>query len=301
MGVPTADAPAEPTSPPEKPHRWPRRLATVGAILAIYLGSVGGYFWLDSSARVLEPGNLDASTETVVLLQVTAIHPTDNRVDVDVLVIPQKSLLDPQFESLNTDVAVRLCPCADFGELSFPRGQAPKVVKTSLLTSGEADRWPFDTFTTTSIGADVLVGSGESRQFVPARVEVAGSLYGWDIRSERSGPSRHAGHPDDSATITFSRSRGPLALILGICIVLVTLPALALYAAFEMLLGKKKFQPPFSTWLAAMLFSVVPLRTVLPGNPPAGSWIDEVLVIWVLLALVGAMVVYIVAWARRSD
>lgn len=106
---------------------------------------------------------------------------------------------------------------------------------------------------------------------MPARVEVSGSLYGWDVRSDRTGgPATHSGGADDNATVTFSRSRGPLALIFGICLVLLMLPALALYAAIEMLLGKKKFQPPFSTWFAAMLFAVVPIRNVLPGDPPPG-------------------------------
>lgn len=301
MGVPTVDAPSTPTHSPDRGHTWWRRVATVVAIVAIYIGSVVGYFWIDSEAHTLEPRSLDAVGETVVLLDVTAIHPTDNRVDVDVVVIPQKGFLDPEFATLNTDMVVRLCPCTDFGELTFPAGQAPKVAKTSLFASGDADRWPFDTYTTKTIGTDVYVGAGESRRWVPARVEVSGSLYGWDIRSARSGPVTHSGGADDNATITFSRSRGPLALIFGICLVLLTLPAIALYAAIEMLVGKKKFQPPFSTWFAAMLFAVVPIRNVLPGSPPPGSWIDEALVLWVLIALVAAMVIYVVTWARRSD
>lgn len=90
-------------------------------------------------------------------------------------------------------------------------------------------------------------------------------------------------------------------MILGICLVLLALPALALFAAIEMLLGKKQFQPAFSSWFAAMLFAVVPIRNFLPGDPPPGSWIDEALVLWVLIALVAAMVIYVVAWARRSN
>lgn len=276
-------------------------MAAVAAIIAIYIGSVAGYFWIDSAAHTLEPRSLDAGTETVVLLDLTAIHPTDNRVDVEVVVIPQREFLDPDFGTLNTDMVVRLCPCTEFGELVFPTGQAPKVAKTALLANGDADRWPFDTYTTKTIGADVYVGSGQSRRWVPARVEVSGSLYGWDIRSDRAGPVTHSGGADDSATITFTRARGPLALIFGICLVLLTLPAMALFAAIEMLVGRKKFQPPFATWFAAMLFAVVPIRNVLPGNPPAGSWIDEALVLWVLIALVAAMVIYLVTWARRSD
>ena len=301
MGVPTADASAPQNTAPARAQSWWRRIATVGVILAIYIGAVAGYFWIDSAAHTLAPQNLDTAAATVVLLELTAIHPIDNRVDVEVVVIPQKGFLEPEFGGLNTDMDVRLCPCTEFGEQSFPKGKVPKATKTSLVATGDADRWPFDTYATKTISADVVVGSGDTRRYVPARVEVSGSLYGWDIRSDRAGPASHSGGANDNATITFSRARGPMALIFGICLVLLMLPAMALYAAIEMLLGRKKFQPPFSTWFAAMLFAVVPIRNVLPGDPPPGSWIDEALVVWVLIALVAAILIYLVAWARRSD
>ena len=289
------------TSPLTGRLRWWRRAATVGAILTIYLGSVAGYFWLDSSAHTLEPGNLVAGEQTVVLLDITAIHPLDNTVEASALVIPAKGLEDPEFGQLTTGITVRLYPTTEFGELNFPAGQVPGAVTTSLSATGNADQWPFDRYATETIRADVFTGTGEARRYVPAWVEVTGSLYGWDIRSEHPGPATHSGGADATATVTFSRSRGPLALILGICLVLLALPALALYAAIEMLLGRKNFQPAFSSWFAAMLFAVVPIRNVLPGDPPPGSWIDEALVLWVLLALVGAMVIYVIAWTRRSD
>jgi hypothetical protein len=48
---------------------------------------------------------------------------------------------------------------------------------------------------------------------------------------------------------------------------------------------------------------VIPLRNLLPGAPPAGAWIDQLLVLWVLLAVASAMVIYVVAWwrTRRPD
>ena len=58
---------------------------------------------------------------------------------------------------------------------------------------------------------------------------------------------------------------------------------------------------PFVTWFAAMLFAVIPIRNFLPGSPPPGAWIDQALVIWVLIALVGAMALYMVTWYRQSD
>jgi hypothetical protein len=50
-----------------------------------------------------------------------------------------------------------------------------------------------------------------------------------------------------------------------------------------------------------MVFSIVPLRSVLPGAPPPGAWIDSVLVLWVLIGLGVAMFIYVVAWWRQSD
>ena len=168
-----------------------------------------------------------------------------------------------------------------------------------MLASGSADRWPFDRYTTKTISAEVFVGTGESRRFVPARIEVSGSLYGWDVRADRSTSSGEAVVPDDDATIYFCAHADRQALIIGICLVLITLPALALFVAIEMLTGKRKFQPPFGTWFAAMLFAVVPLRSVLPGSPPPGSWIDEAVVLWVLIALAVAMTC--TSWAGIAD
>jgi hypothetical protein len=43
------------------------------------------------------------------------------------------------------------------------------------------------------------------------------------------------------------------------------------------------------------------LRNILPGSPPAGSWVDQAVVIWVLIALATALVLYIAAWYRYAD
>ena len=95
--------------------------------------------------------------------------------------------------------------------------------------------------------------------------------------------------------------KGVLIFDLGICLVLLSLPIMALYVAIQMLRGTKKFMPPFAAWYAAMLFAIVPIRNILPGSPPPGAWIDQALVLWVLIALVVAMVLYIVAWHRYSE
>ena len=153
------------------------------------------------------------------------------------------------------------------------------------------------------ISAEVLVGKGDARKYVPARVEVEGYLDGWDVSVQRVHDPEDKEDPNstEAAIITLHRAKGPLIFDLGICLVLFALPTLALAVATQIALGKRKFVPPFVTWFAALLFAVIPIRNFLPGSPPPGAWIDQALVIWVLMALVGAMALYMITWYRQSD
>ena len=54
-----------------------------------------------------------------------------------------------------------------------------------------------------------------------------------------------------------------------------------------------------TTWYAAMLFAVMPLRNALPDSPPFGGWIDVTMVLWVIVALVISMTLYISCWWRH--
>lgn len=126
-------------------------------------------------------------------------------------------------------------------------------------------------------------------------------LEGWDVTATRVGRDSHDPNRPDNVVITLQRAKGPLVFDLGIRLVLIALPTLALFVAIQMVTARRKFLPPFSTWYAAMLFAVVPLRNILPGSPPAGSWVDQAVVIWVLIGLATALILYIIAWHRQGD
>jgi hypothetical protein len=86
--------------------------------------------------------------------------------------------------------------------------------------------------------------------------------------------------------------------IVILCI-LVAIAAVGLFVAVQTFRDRRRFQSPMTTWYAAMLFAVVPLRNSLPGSPAFGSWIDLTVVLWVLVALVVSMLLYIAAWWRH--
>lgn len=276
-------------------------------VVIAYALSLVGVHILQRSEGPLPPLDLSqgGGDATIVQLRLEELKPVANRLTVNVLVYPAISAYDNRFDVLGTDVAVRLYPPSDLGDLHYPKGKAPAQLTSTVEAHGDPGNWPFDTYRTESISADAFVGSGDGLKKVPARVEITGSLDGWDVTVNRvhdaaALPTARS-MDNGNVVITFKRAKGPLIFDLGICLVLIALPTLALLVAVPMALGRRKFLPPFATWYAANLFAIVPLRNILPGAPPPGSWIDQAIVQWVLIALVTAMSLYIFAWVRQGD
>ncbi len=273
------------------------------AVLLTYFLSLFGVHLLAKSAPALPEVDLNKfeKEDTIVQVRLEEIKPVANRLTVNVLVYPQDSLYDQEMGVLSTDTAVRLYPPSDLGDLQYAKGKAPTQVATTVVAHGNAGNWPLDSYTTDVISADVF--TGDYHQRVPARVEVSGYLDGWDATVTRVHDPDDKDNPEvlDDVKITLHRAKGPLIFDVGICLVLLALPVLGLWVAIPMVLGKTSFLPPFCTWYAAMLFAIVPLRNILPGNPPPGSWIDQAFVLWVLIAMVTAMSLFVAAWTRQRD
>jgi hypothetical protein len=95
-------------------------------------------------------------------------------------------------------------------------------------------------------------------------VEFDGSIDGWSISRTEGGPSPDSFGGGDSVQITMKRALGPLTFDIGICLVLTSLPALAIFTTFRAVTGRM-------------------------DRPSAG----------VVGALVSSMVVYVGFWYRR--
>ncbi|HYB81821.1 MAG TPA: DUF4436 domain-containing protein [Mycobacterium sp.] len=300
----TAEPPVSSTPPRARGPRIAIAFGIVTAVIVLYALSLVAVHLLAKSGPALPAVDLSKveAEDSVVQVRLEKLDTVANRLTVNVLVYPKDSLYDKNFGVLTTDAAVRLYPENDLGDLQYPVGKAPAQVSTTIEAHGDPGNWPFDSYKTETIAADVFTGSGPGREKAPARVEVAGKLDGWDATVTRiHDPDEPNPDVRDNVIITLQRSKGPLIFDFGICLVLLALPALALWVAIPMALGRTTFLPPFITWYAAMLFAIVPLRNILPGGPPFGSWIDQAIVLWVLIALVVAMSLFLVAWWRQRD
>lgn len=299
-------APSAPSSPPppKSSSRGRRILIDLGVILAVvvvYVLSLVGVHLLATSAEGLPEADLGTTEDTVVQVKIEELDTVNNRLKVSVLVIPEDSKFDRKFHTLTQDLTVRIYPENDLGDLQYPVGKSPAQQTTYLDAQGDPANWPFDSYTTGTIQAQVFAGTGENRTVEDSRVEVIGEVGGWVATVRRVGESTQSSPRPDDAIITLHRSKSTLIFDLGIVLVLIALPALALWVSIPMALGKKKFLPPFVSWFAAMLFAVVPLRNIFPGKPPEGSWVDQAITLWVLLALIVAMTLFIMAYRKQSD
>ena len=274
------------------------------ALVVIYVLSLIAVHLLAKSAPPLPAVDFSKVEEddSVVSVHLEKLDTVANRLTVNVLVYPKTSLYDRNFGVLTTDAAVRLYPENDLGDLQYPVGKAPQQVSTAIEARGDPGNWPFDTYKTDAIAADVFTGSGPSREKTFAKVEVIGKLDGWDATLTRvHDPDDPNPNSQDNVVITLQRSKGPLIFDLGIILVLIALPVLALWVAVPVALGRTSFLPPMTTWYGAMLFAIVPLRSILPGSPPYGSWIDQAVVLWVLIALVVALALFLCGWWQQRD
>ncbi|GAA0993931.1 DUF4436 family protein [Subtercola frigoramans] len=109
-------------------------------------------------------------------------------------------------------------------------------------------------------------------------------------------------HSLPTVEITARRSASIVAFGIVLLVLMAVLPVLVLFLALRANTGRRKVEATLTSWIGAMLFAIIPLRTFLPGSPPVGSWIDYLVVLWVIVGLVTGLAIYVLAidrWGTR--
>lgn len=172
---------------------------------------------------------------------------------------------------------------------------APSEV--SFVMDGEIEQWPFDRYRARSYVVAAVDDADAETVPLPTSVQVSGrGVTGWDITFNES----DAGGGLIAVDISASRSGATVAFGIVLLALMIIIPTLVLVVAIAVLRGRRKVEVTALGWMGAMLFATIPLRNFLPGSPPIGSWIDYLIVLWVLAALVAGLVVFVIAWWRRG-
>jgi hypothetical protein len=271
------------------------RLGITGVVVFIvaYIGSIVLYVNSGQGHPHVVSQSPSVSDGTKVTTDIEAIQSTNSVLVANISVSPGPALLDPQTHTLKDDLSVVASSAVTVSKHVWPKGTLPDVFRVSLTISGDVADWPFDHYQSGPIAAELQSGPAHTR--VPATVTLVDRLLGWKINVAPVDES------DPLGAYQVDLARSPSTVAFGVLTlgVLIALAVLALFVAVETARDRRQFQPPMTTWYAAMLFAVMPLRNALPDAPPFGSWIDVTIVSWVIVVLVISLTLYISCWWRH--
>ncbi|MCA2243588.1 MULTISPECIES: DUF4436 domain-containing protein [Mycobacterium] len=273
------------------------RFGVVGVVvlvLAVYAGSILTYAQSDTVRRLDGSTPVVSSDQPSATINVEEMQSNNSVLAVNLAFNPGSALLDPKTHHLKEDLSLRVRSSAMPSRHTWTKGMLPGLMAIPLTIAGQIERWPFDQYRSGLIEVEIFYGPDTDRAPDHVPVTFIDHLSGWQLtatRSQADGPYR----------LHVRRSLSTAAFAIVILGVLITIASLALFVAIQTARDRRPFQPPMTTWYAAMLFAVVPLRNALPGSPPFGSWVDITVVIWVLLALAVSMVLYIGCWWRHLN
>jgi hypothetical protein len=233
------------------------------------------------------------SDGTTVTLDLQDVQSSNTVLVTNLAISPGPALLDPVTHGLKEDLSVIVTSTVSPTKRTWNRDMLPGTFPVPLTLAGNVADWPFDRYVSGPITVELFRGPGQ----VPERAKVTfvDRLAGWKIDVPE--PEKADGLAPYQ--VKLQRSAGTVAFAVVIVGVLVALAGMGLYVAIQTARDKRKFQPPMTTWYAALLFAVVPLRNALPNAPPFGSWIDLRVVLWVIVVLVLSMLIYITCWWRH--
>jgi hypothetical protein len=276
---------------------WPR--IRLGVIALVVIGCVmvtTVVLYVDGAASQRIPAHgAPASAGTTVTLDVVSISNNYSELVGDLIIKPGPALVDPATDGLKQDLTVAVTSVTTPVRRTYSKGMLPGVFPVPLTLARDVERWPFDTYYTGPITVTLFTGTGQVAE--RANVTFVDLLAGWKVQVARVN-NANALAPYE---IQLQRSASTMVFAIVILCIFVAIAAVGLFVAIWTTRDPRRFQSPMTTWYAAMLFAVVPLRNALPGSPAFGSWIDLTIVLWVLVALVVSMLLYIAAWWRATN
>ena len=234
-----------------------------------------------------------SSDGTTVTIDVEDMQSNNSLLIANDTVSPGPQLLDPVTHNLKEDLSLVVTSAVSASKRTWSKGTVPDVFRVSLTLTGDVADWPFDRYHSGPITIHLL--SGAAQEPVSATVIMVDRLLGWKIDVARVNKTDVL----SPYRVDLYRSRSIVEFAVVILGVLIALAGVALFVAIQTARDRRKFQPPMTTWYAAMLFAVMPLRNAFPGSPPFGCWIDVTIVLWVVVVLVISMVLYISCWWRH--
>lgn len=259
-------------------------------MLALYAGTLLAYGLGGGTSSDVPAEVLPGSDDIAVLLTARDFDAAPGLLRADLRLFLGDNLVDEGGLPVQP-ITVDLAPTVDDSAIVFEPGRRVQARPVTLQFDGAVENWPLDGYRAT-VTARVGDGSGPTQ---PVTLVLDGDVEGWHLDETASG-SASVGMLE----VQFNRAVGVVVVSFFLLGALIALPILALRVAVSLFRGRGRWEPGFLTWIATTLIAAIAVRSFLPGSPPAGSWVDVSIVLWVLIGLVAALALAVAAWSQRE-
>lgn len=238
---------------------------------------------------VLTPRNVDAASDRLVF---------------DIGFAPGSILITDDGTTVVEDFELMLTSSEGVGVhiTQYEQGKLAAPTSIELRSGGTIERWPFDIHASKTMLLVSIPSEGDDAVAFPADLSFgAHHVPGWTItisEDKNGGATTADGIKVHEYVIEAKRANATVAFSLVLLALMITMPVLGLTVAILALRGRRRVEVGFLTWNAGMLFATPMLRNFLPGQPPIGSWVDYLVVLWVITGLVLALLISVVAWYK---
>lgn len=244
-----------------------------------------------------------------VYLRPNKLTPADSTVVADVTVDVPRALIGDD-TLLNEKIDLLLFNGSGSKVVSFAKGTPSLALATETTVrfkGGAYANYPLDRYAT-DVGLLAQVQTPAGLVWYPVELGVWGDIAGWQVGSDGGSAAIDAPVPatdDPTSAVAFAsmnlrRAGSTLSIVALLLVALIAVAVLALVIAVAVSRRVRRTEATMAGWFAALLFAVVPLRLNMPGAPAIGAWIDFLVFMWVVLALMFALVVFVWSWMRFS-
>lgn len=277
-------------------------VVTVLIAIVAYVTTVSLYAADLSAAETRSVRLGDGGADLALVIKPRALEPDKQEFALQLEVDEGSALVGADGTGLVSEVRVQLRDGREGNTtktISFGADSLSSAVVLNLLTpERRLETWPFDRY-----AAD-LIFSVEKEEadggYMPLSVDllVDGGVPGWEIVPEGDDGDSTSAVFDTSLTIT--RSFSTLAFGAVLVALMIVMATIALTVSINVVRGRRPLEMAFLSWIAGMLFAVPALRNFFPGQPPIGSWVDFLIVLWVIVALVVSLALLVISWLHDA-
>jgi hypothetical protein len=289
--------------------RW-HRVALVGlgaaVLVGVYATGLGLYLSAQQSPAEYVKDPKVNGDELSALVKTASIDPNRGDLVLRIEVLVGKNLRGADGISVTQPVRVDAVGGTGTGTASYRYAAGDRIspVDITIGLGGDTNAYPFDTYhapfaviVTTSPPGGNPTGAAAANPVT--RLEFDGTLSGFRVTSK----PRHeqVAEPDVLALdLTIRRTPATDAFAILILVLQVLLASAAAALAVLVWSRHRRVEVTMLTWLAAMLFAIVPLRNAMPGSPPIGALVDVVVFFWAVTVIALSLVSVLVRWSRQE-